>query len=193
MYSMGLRLGEDVKRPFAELVEIRNLDKDPVTTFVFMYRPLGAHTLLLNFQNTAWYFSDVLRANNIVPLNVGQNHPAPAVFELENVKEEPHFDEDANAARIKALEVRSLSSGLPEIKFNDLGFKNELEELRKKASGSKANPAKRVKLEPKGFVSGEVIDLTWNPGSSQVLDRMLCIHTVCLWVKTFFSVTSYFI
>ena len=53
MYSMGLRLGEDVKRPFAELVEIRNLDKDPVTTFVFMYRPLGAHTLLSNIQNTA--------------------------------------------------------------------------------------------------------------------------------------------
>ncbi|KIM80347.1 hypothetical protein PILCRDRAFT_9546 [Piloderma croceum F 1598] len=120
-------LGKEVQRPFRKLARTELLDKDPVITFVFNYRPL-----------------DVLKANGIVPSNVGHKRRVPADLEPENVKQEINGVADADAARMKALE-------------------DELEALRKKTSSSKSNPAKRMKLEPlvpKGFVSGEVIDLT---------------------------------
>jgi len=122
-----VNLGDDVQRPYKGLLKTRNLDEDPLVTFVFKYRPL-----------------DVLKANGIVPSNVGQKRRAAADPEQDNVKEEANEDGAADVARMKALEA-------------------ELEALRNKTSGSKLNVAKRVKVEPsvpKGFVSGEVIDLT---------------------------------
>ncbi|KIM74325.1 hypothetical protein PILCRDRAFT_14478 [Piloderma croceum F 1598] len=119
-------LGEEVQRRFKKLARTELLDKDQVITFVFNYRPL-----------------DVLKANGIVPSNVGHKRRVPADLEPENVKQEINGVADADAARMKALE-------------------DELETLRKLTSSSKSNPAKRMKLEPlvpKGFVSGEVIDL----------------------------------
>ena len=42
-------LGDDVQRPYKGLLKTRNLDEDPLVTFVFKYRPLGAHVLFLRY------------------------------------------------------------------------------------------------------------------------------------------------
>jgi hypothetical protein len=44
---MHARLGDDVQRPYRKCIRAKTLDKDPLVTFVFKYRPLGAHVLFL--------------------------------------------------------------------------------------------------------------------------------------------------
>jgi hypothetical protein len=42
-----VRLGEEVQRRFKKLARTELLDKDPVITFVFNYRPLGSSSLII--------------------------------------------------------------------------------------------------------------------------------------------------
>lgn len=76
--------------------------------------------------------------------------------EAESIKQEVEgVDEDG--ARIEVLEVISVPLRMTQILTND---QTELQALQKKKSQKKTN--KKVKVEPKlpkGFVSGEVIDL----------------------------------
>jgi hypothetical protein len=105
---MRIRLGDDEQRPHTVFYKTKNLHKDPLATFVFKYRPLGAQASFLRcFKYITICYADILRASGIVPSNVGQKRRANADPALEKVKEEVNDDENADAAKIKALEVRS--------------------------------------------------------------------------------------
>jgi hypothetical protein len=112
--SVYVRLGDDVQRPYTQMCRTQALDKDPLISFIFKYRPLGAHISFLRLIYIPIWYPDVLRANGIVLSSVGQKRRAVTDPEPEIVKEEANEDEDANTARIKALEVCSRLSGLSE-------------------------------------------------------------------------------
>ena len=105
-----------MQRPSRKTYQTKILDKEPLVTFVFKYRPLGIHALFcLQTCGRTDAHVDVLRANGIVPSNIAQKRRATTDSAPDNVKEEEN-DDGVDAARIKALEVRSLLSGLLEIK-----------------------------------------------------------------------------
>jgi hypothetical protein len=113
-FTLG-RLGDDVQRPSRKTYQTRILDKEPLATFVFKYRSLGIHALFcLQTRGRTDAHADVLRANGIVPSNIAQKRRAITDSAPDNVKEEEK-DDGVDAARMKALEVRSPLFGLLEI------------------------------------------------------------------------------
>lgn len=109
-----------------------NLDKNPLVIFVFKF--------------------EFLRANGIVPAQVGQKRPAAESPEPA-IKEE---DADSDDEEAKLLEEKLCAIREQQIAF----YEKKLSAIREKRS-IKAVKVKRVKTESKPlFISGEVIDLT---------------------------------
>ncbi|KZP09231.1 hypothetical protein FIBSPDRAFT_242273 [Athelia psychrophila] len=127
----------------------KDLDKHPIVTFVFKYRPL-----------------DVLKANGIVPTPVGTKRKAS-----DEPKQEVSEDEVEGPDGDKTAEIKKLEKKLHTLRSKP-SDSNKKTPKRVKAerlvpegfvSGEVIDLTTRVKAEPlvpEGFVSGEIIDLT---------------------------------
>jgi hypothetical protein len=99
------RLGEDIFTPQQQRIRVKQTDVAPLVTFTFKYRSFGMLLAAVLMPSlTLLFFSDMLKANGIVPAAAGNKRSAATQSVAEDVKPEIIEIED-DAEEIKALEV----------------------------------------------------------------------------------------
>ncbi|KIM74258.1 hypothetical protein PILCRDRAFT_80278, partial [Piloderma croceum F 1598] len=87
--SHHIKFGEEVSRPARIRVKYAYLDKEPIVTFIFKYRPF-----------------DILKANGIVPSTFGQQRPVSPEPEAEDTaRQDVEEDQNASVHNIETSEV----------------------------------------------------------------------------------------
>lgn len=106
------RLDEEITRSHRNSRSAQRLDKEPLVTFIFKYRPIGTFVYCILSSRANFHVSEILQANGIAPLNGPPKKRQAPQQDAVRVKNEHRdvidIDEEEKAQRIKALEVREL-------------------------------------------------------------------------------------
>jgi hypothetical protein len=106
------RLDEEITRSYRNSRTAQRLDKEPLVTFIFKYRPIGTFVYCILSSRADFRVLEMLQANGIAPLNNPPKKRRAPQQNVVRVKNEHgdviDIDEEEKAQRIKALEVSGL-------------------------------------------------------------------------------------